>query len=204
MNSENRLYVTGLDDLKTKTKRNFFPNSSKTSKTISIIKSKSFISKNEVKEKLSENFFDYLINKKSNYANFEKVYYYYEDKIRKKERTYNSNLEIIKQKKEDIKKINDVIVKNIVENLKLTDSGLDIYYQEKLEELKKDVTDAGYELDIYKKLYTDTYKFNYKLNSQLEKEYKLLKVNDEQHEKYINLRDVISIVCAFDVSFLGL
>ena len=59
----------------------------------------------EEKEIMNENFLDYLINNQSNYANFEKITEYYEEKLRKNEKKFNENLKIIKQKKEEIQNL---------------------------------------------------------------------------------------------------
>lgn len=72
------------------------------------------------KEKITENFFDYLINENSNYANFQKVTEYYERKLSRNKSIYDQNLDIIKNKKEEIKElqIENEKLKEKINNLK--------------------------------------------------------------------------------------
>ena len=144
----------------------------------------------EEKEIINENFLDYLINNQTNYANFEKVTEYYESKLRANEKIYNQNLKIIGQKKEEIKNIKKNINDTIFNKITITNKHLDTYYSKKTEIIKKSIILYEHELEIYKKLYNDIYKHNYRLNSRLETENKLSKISNEQHDKYLSIKDI--------------
>ena len=63
------------------------------------------------------------------------------------------------------------------------------YYKKVIDKKKNDIILKEHELEIFKKLYSDIYKQNYKLNSKLETENKLFKISNEQHEKYLHIKD---------------
>ena len=181
METDNNFFITNTLTLKTskyfqKTNKSLISNYKKNQK--------------EEKEIMNENFLDYLINNQSNYANFEKITEYYEEKLRKNEKKFNENLKIIKQKKEEIQNLKITINNSIANNISLTNKNLDIYYSKIIEKIKNDILLREHELEIYKKLYNDIYKHNYRLNSKLETENKLSKISEEQHEKYLHIKDV--------------
>ena len=141
------------------------------------------------KEKITENFFDYLINENSDFANFEKVTEYYEKKLHKNKNIYDLNLDIIKNKKEEIKNLKIKIYNVILKNVKLEDKEMDLYYEKAKEQLKKEITLIEHELKVYKNAFNEIYRENYTLNSRLEDENKKEKIFEKQHEKYVNLKD---------------
>ena len=145
----------------------------------------------ELKEKgkIMENFFDFLINENPNYADFDKVIEYYENKLRNNERIFNQNLDIIKTKKIENEKIQKHIYDIILNNVKLTNPDIDLYYQNLIEKYKKEITLTQHELEVYKNTFNDIYKSNYLLSARLENENKTEKIFGEQYEKYVNIRD---------------
>ena len=114
----------------------------------------------ELKEKgkIMENFFDFLINENPNYADFDKVIEYYENKLRNNERIFNQNLDIIKTKKIENEKIQKHIYDIILNNVKLTNPDIDLYYQNLIEKYKKEITLTQHELEVYKNTFNDIYK----------------------------------------------
>ncbi len=148
-------------------------------------------SEKELKEKgkIMENFFDFLINENPNYADFDKVIEYYENKLRNNERIFNQNLDIIKTKKIENEKIQKHIYDIILNNVKLTNPDIDLYYQNLIEKYKKEITLTQHELEVYKNTFNDIYKSNYLLSARLENENKTEKIFGEQYEKYVNIRD---------------
>ncbi len=178
-----------------KTDKNIFITSSslikpkKTNNNINII---SNYKKNQKKEKeiINENFLNYLIDEQPNYANFDNVIDFYEEKLRKNKSKYNENLKIIEKKKEELKNLQLTTNNNILNNVTLTNKNINIYYLKIFEKIKNEIIIKEHELEIVKKLYNDLYKQNYKLNSKLETENKLSKISNEQHEKYVNIKDV--------------
>ena len=146
-------------------------------------------SKELAKDKLTENFFDYLINESSNYANFEKVTEYYENKLRKNKKIHDENLAIIQAKKEELANIKIHIYNIILNNIKLEDQNIDLYYEKIIDKYKKDITLTKHELEVYKNSYNEIYKKNYNLNSRLENEGRLEKIFEEQYDKYINIKE---------------
>ena len=141
------------------------------------------------REKITENFFEYLMKENSTCANFEKVTEYYEKKINKNKIIYNQNLAIIANKKEEIKKIKLNIFNIIINSVILEDKYLDLYYEKMKEQIQKEIILVSHELESYKNTYKDTYKKNYLLNSKLENISKSEKIYDQQYEKYVNIRE---------------
>ena len=145
--------------------------------------------KESSKEALIENFFDYLINENSNYANFEKVTDYYEKKLHKNKNKYDLNLDIIKNKKEEIQKLNRNIYSIIIDSVKLEDKDMELYYDKAKEKLKKEIFLSEHELEVYKNTFSEIYKKNYLLSAELEEENIKEKIFEEQHEKYSNIKE---------------
>ena len=186
MKTDNNFFITHIFSINSKSTnsyKNIIDNKSK----INIIPNYKNNQKEE-KEILNENFFDYLINNQANYAKFENVIEYYEKKIYKNKKKINENVEIIKKKKQEIQNLKNEINNNICNNIILTNRNLDIYYLNLFEQIKKNILFQEHQLEIYKKQFNDIYKMNYKLNYMLEKENKLLKISNEQYDKYLNIK----------------
>ena len=111
--------------------------------------------KESSKEALIENFFDYLINENSNYANFEKVTDYYEKKLHQNKNKYDLNLDIIKNKKEEIQKLNRYIYSIIIYSVKLENKDMELYYDKAKEKLKKEIFLSEHELEVYKNTFSE-------------------------------------------------
>ena len=141
------------------------------------------------KEKLTENFFDYLINKNPKIANFEKVTEYYEKKLSRNKDIYNHNLNIIKNKKEEIKDLKAHIFGLLLDYMVLEDKHLDLYYEKMKEKLKKEINLNEHVLEMYKNSYSEIYKYNYTLNSKLENKSKSEKIFEQQYQKYVGVRE---------------
>ena len=141
------------------------------------------------KEKITENFFDYLINENSNYANFQKVTEYYERKLSRNKSIYDQNLDIIKNKKEEIKELKVHMFNLLVNHVVLENKNMNLYYEKMKEKLKKEINLIEHELEVYKNSHSEIYKLNYTLNSKLENISKSEKIFEQQHEKYVNIRE---------------
>ena len=141
------------------------------------------------KEKITENFFDYLINENSNYANFQKVTEYYERKLSRNKSIYDQNLDIIKNKKEEIKELKVHMFDLLVNHVVLENKNLNLNYEKMKEKLKKEINLIEHELEVYKNSHSEIYKLNYTLNSKLENISKSEKIFEQQHEKYVNIRE---------------
>ena len=159
MRKSNEIFITFTNSLKLKSTNE----SSEVTNKISQKESKIL-----EKEKITENFFDYLINENSNYANFEKVTEYYEKKLSRNKNRYNQNLEIIKNKKEEIKELKIHIFNLLINYVVLENKDLDLYYEKMIEKLKKEINLIEHELEVYKNSHSEIYKMNYILNSKLE------------------------------------
>ena len=180
MKISNEIFITNTNSAKLKS----------TNETSLIANKISKLSQKEAsKEALIENFFDYLINENANYANFQKVTDYYEKKLHQNKNKYDLNLDIIKNKKEEIKKLNHYIYSIIVDSVKLEDKDMEIYYDNVKEKLKKNIFLTEHELEVYKNSFNEIYKKNYLLSAQLEEENIKEKIFEEQHEKYSNIKD---------------
>ena len=180
MKKSSEIFITNINSSKTKSTNETSNISNRLSKKDN---------KETEKEKITENFFDYLINENSNFANFEKVTEYYEKKLHQNKNIYDLNLNIIKNKKEEIKNLKIKICNVILNNIKLEDKEMDLYYERSKEKLKKEITLTEHELEVYKNSFNEIYRSNYTLTSRLEKENKTEKIFEEQHEKYINLKE---------------
>ena len=145
--------------------------------------------KRKEKEKITENFFDYLINENSNIANFEKVTEYYEIKLRKYKHIYDQNLNIIKNKKEEIKELKVQIFKLVLNHIVLNDKEMNLYYEKMNEKLKNEINLGEHELKVYKNSFREIYRDNYNLNSKLEKISKSEKIFEQQHQQYVNIKE---------------
>ena len=144
----------------------------------------------EEKEIINENFLNYLINEQTNYANFGKVIDFYEEKLRKSKNKYNENLKIIEKKKKEIENLQATTNTNVLNNITITNKNASIYYFKIIEKIKNEIILKEHELEIFKKLYSDIYKQNYILKSKLVTENKLSEISNEQHEKYVSIKNV--------------
>ena len=180
MKKSNEIFITNTNTAKIKSTNESSTLTNKISK---------FEKKEVSKETLIENFFDYLINENSNYANFEKVTDYYEKKLHQNKNKYDLNIDIIKSKQEEIKKLNNYMCNVIINHVKLEDKDMELYYQNAKEKLKKEIFLIEHELEVYKNTFNEIYRMNYLLNSKLEKENKTEKIFEEQHEKYVNIKE---------------
>ena len=180
MRKSNEIFITFTNSLKLKSTNE----SSEVTNKISQKESKIL-----EKEKITENFFDYLINENSNYANFEKVTEYYEKKLSRNKNRYNQNLEIIKNKKEEIKELKIHIFNLLINYVVLENKDLDLYYEKMIEKLKKEINLIEHELEVYKNSHSEIYKTNYILNSKLENISKSEKIFEQQYKKYVNIRE---------------
>lgn len=147
-------------------------------------------SQKEEKEIINENFLNYLINEQTNYANFGKVIDFYEEKLRKSKNKYNENLKIIEKKKKEIENLQATTNTNVLNNITITNKNASIYYFKIIEKIKNEIILKEHELEIFKKLYSDIYKQNYILKSKLVTENKLSEISNEQHEKYVSIKNV--------------
>ena len=180
MKISNEIFITNTNSAKLKS----------TNETSLISNKISKLSQKEAsKEALIENFFDYLINENANYANFQKVTDYYEKKLHQNKNKYDLNLDIIKNKKEEIQKLNRYIYSIIIDSVKLEDKDMELYYDKAKEKLKKEIFLSEHELEVYKNTFSEIYKKNYLLSAELEEENIKEKIFEEQHEKYSNIKE---------------
>ncbi len=77
----------------------------------------------------------------------------------------------------------------IINHVKLEDKDMELYYQNAKEKLKKEIFLIEHELEVYKNTFNEIYRMNYLLNSKLEEENKTEKIFEEQHEKYVNIKE---------------
>ena len=141
------------------------------------------------KEKLTENFFGYLVNEKSNYANFEKVAEYYEMKLFKNENIYNINKEKIKNKKEEIMKLQQKLFNIILSHINVEDNlNLELYYKKRTDQLRQEINFVEQEFEVYKNIYSELYKKHYNLNAKLETMKEQVDTLEQQYKKYINIK----------------
>ena len=139
-------------------------------------------------KELKESFLDFLIQDKTNLAQFNKIENYYRDLFEKNLKKYNDNKNIIKKKKELLEelsyKLNEIILNSISfekEKNKLT--------QILILELKEKIKIKEIELEWYKHLHSRTYKTNFLISKRIQEEIKFESVSSEQYEKYKLLKN---------------
>jgi hypothetical protein len=71
---------------------------------------------------------------------------------------YDLNLDIIKNKKEEIKKINNYIYSILIDTVKLEDKDKELYYDKAKEKLNKEIFLSEHELEVYKNTFNEIYK----------------------------------------------
>ena len=186
MNNE-KIYLTDLKDVKnlpeiSELNSTKFKSTDETKGKYKIIE-KLEKEKNE-KKKNEENFLNYLIDEKINYANFEKIKNHYQDILINNYNKYNSNCIKIQKLKEKNKEYSTIFNKILVENFYISNKDIINYYDIEIEKLKKIIKIKEHELKCYNHLYSRTYKHNYLISKRLEEENKIKLIYNSQYEKY--------------------
>ena len=152
-----------------------------------ILNRNELLQKQKIKEKendtLKNNFIDFM-SENTNYIDIEKLTEYFKTEEEKKKRKYDENLKKIEKRKMLLHDINLEINKILIENVKINDKDIEIFFDEKINGLKREIKLKQQELEMYHQVFGHTYKINYKLKNKLETEYKYQNFYNQQHEKY--------------------
>ena len=148
---------------------------------------KEFLYKSKSSEQIiKENLFNFLINEKEKYLDFEKIEKYYQERFQNLIKKYNNNVNIIKKKKEEEKNLKNQFTILLINNLSYSKT-LNEYYENIIPIIKRKILIKKLELDSYNHIYQRTYKNNYLIVKRLDDERGYFKISQNQYEKYLIL-----------------
>ena len=148
---------------------------------------KEFLYKSKSSEQIiKENLFNFLINEKEKYLDFEKIEKYYQERFQNLIKKYNNNVNIIKKKKEEEKNLKNQFSILLINNLSYSKT-LNEYYENIIPIIKRKILIKKLELDSYNHIYQRTYKNNYLIVKRLDDERGYFKISQNQYEKYLIL-----------------
>ena len=133
---------------------------------------------------LKEEYLNFLINEKTNFADLDKVESHYKSQIITQYSTYNANKTILEEKAKEYNRITTQIETALVSRLDFSQNDFNLYYKKLIKETNKAIRLKEHELECYRNTYKRLYKSNYLLKKRYEEEMKIQNLNDEQHEKY--------------------
>lgn len=133
---------------------------------------------------LKEEYLNFLINEKTNFADLDKVESHYKSQIITQYSTYNANKTILEEKAKEYNRITTQIETALVSRLDFSQNDFNLYYKKLIKETNKAIRLKELELECYRNTYKRLYKSNYLLKKRYEEEMKIQNLNDEQHEKY--------------------
>lgn len=139
---------------------------------------------NKTAYKFQESLLDYLVQEKTNFADFNSIENYYNKKLIDNYQKYNINNILIKNKKQHlsilIQEITQTVVSvyNPIENNELS------IYENKINNLKRQIQIKEIELASYKHIYNRSYKTNYLLSKRYEDELIYQQIQNNQYSKY--------------------
>ena len=133
---------------------------------------------------LKEEYLEYIMLKEPKYADFEKISEDHRKKIYISFQKYNNNLFIIKNKKEEYKKILSEIEKSLVNNYYLKDSSMLPVYEQLIEQVKLNILTKQQEYDGYYKIYEELYNQNYTIKRKVLDEIDIDRINENFYDQY--------------------
>ena len=149
---------------------------------------KKIITESQSRKKLSENYLDFIIKEKLNYVNVDKIIEHYDSKIEVYKKKYDDNINIIKQKKEELKNIKIIIYENLIKYIDFNETkNEEEKPNDELEILKKEISSKEHEVEVYTDLYNRTYKLNINLKNKYSIEKNYCKTYDDQYDRYNNI-----------------
>lgn len=188
---QKQVYITEI-----KTNRS---SSQKEKKRNSIVKHKRLSSVNEMvhtlneknrnNKKLNEEFLDFLINEKTNFADLDKVEKHYQNLIITQYQTFNLNKTLLAKKAKEYNTLTTQIETELVSRINFSQQNLDSYYDKLINKIRSAIRIKEHEFDCYRNTYRRLYKSNYLLKKRYEEEMKIQNLNDEQHEKYTIIKN---------------
>ena len=135
-------------------------------------------------KKMNEEFLDFLINEKTNFADLDKVEKHYQNQIINQYKTFNENKTVIEKKEKEYNMVLNQMESALVSKLNFSKMNIDYHYERVISQIKASIRLKEHELECYKNTYRRLYKSNYLLKKRYEEEIKIQNLNDQQHEKY--------------------
>lgn len=135
-------------------------------------------------KKMNEEFLDFLINEKTNFADLDKVEKHYQNQIINQYKIFNENKTVIEKKEKEYNMLLNEIESALVSRLNFSKMNIDYHYERVLTQIKASIRLKEHEFECYQNTYRRLYKTNYLLKKRYEEEMKIQNLNDEQHEKY--------------------
>ena len=191
------LYKTELPNfISSPSSKKNIPNS--TRKKIKKIKINNLLSRSDLNKKiieqsvnrklLSENYLDFMIQEKLIYADVDKITNHYSKKIDEYKQKFDENQNLIIKKKEELKNLNMTIYSNLISHINFegTDK-VDDRPEQEIEKTQKEIKAKEHQIEVFKDLYTQSYKLNLKLATKLFLETNYGKVYEEQYHRYNNI-----------------
>ena len=149
---------------------------------------KKIITESWTRQQLSENYLDFMIKEKLDYANIDKIVEHYSSKIDEYKKKYDENIDIIKKKKEELKNIKILIYETLVKYIQFDETkNEEEKPSDELEKLKKEISSKEHQIEAYKELYNRSYKLNLNLANKYSIENNYCKTYDDQYERYNNI-----------------
>ena len=135
---------------------------------------------NELKDEYKE----YIMFKEPTFTDFDKIYEEYKKRLYLSYKKYNSNLLILKSRRNEVKHILSLIEKSLVNNYWLKDSSMLPIYEKKIEKVKLDILTKKQEFDGYYKLYEELYNKNYTIKRKVLDEINIDTINIGFYDQY--------------------
>ena len=149
---------------------------------------KKIINESKNRKILSENYLDFMIKEKLNYASVDKIISHYSNKIDEYKKKFDENQNIIKKKKEELKNMNMALYTTLVKYVQFYGKeNEEEKPEDEIDKVKKEIQAKEHEIEVYKDLYNESYKLNLNLSNKYSMENNYSKVYDEQYQRYNNI-----------------
>ena len=149
---------------------------------------KKIINESKNRKILSENYLDFMIKEKLNYASVDKIISHYSNKIDEYKKKFDENQDIIKKKKEELKNMNMALYTTLVKYVQFYGKeNEEEKPEDEIDNVKKEIQAKEHEIEVYKDLYNESYKLNLNLSNKYSMENNYSKVYDEQYQRYNNI-----------------
>jgi len=149
---------------------------------------KKIINESKNRKILSENYLDFMIKEKLNYASVDKIISHYSNKIDEYKKKFDENQNIIKKKKGELKNMNMALYTTLVKYVQFYGKeNEEEKPEDEIDKVKKEIQAKEHEIEVYKDLYNESYKLNLNLSNKYSMENNYSKVYDEQYQRYNNI-----------------
>ena len=112
-----------------------------------------WISKEKNDVILKEEYLNFLINEKTNFADLDKVESHYKSQIITQYSTYNANKTILEEKEKEYNRITTQIETALVSRLDFSQNDFNLYYKKLIKETNKAIRLKEHELECYRNTY---------------------------------------------------